>query len=115
MGLSLTATVTGKLTTTLKARYLTTLRAYAELKAQKDAIDAALKTTRTHVEEILTESGEESLAIDGYKTTLVAPVRSTLDPQRLIMLGVSPDIIKQATVETAGTPYLRITVPGRDE
>jgi hypothetical protein len=116
MALSLTATVTPKLTPALKTRYLAQLKAYASLKEQRDAIDQHMKATRTHVEEILSESDSESLEVDGYRSTLVAPLRTALDPQRLIMLGVDPAIIKEATVTTPGTPYLRITVPGsRDE
>ncbi len=116
--LTATATVTKTvaLSTELKRHYLTVLEHYADLKAQRDTLDREMKSLKESVETILADTGEESLAIDGYKSVMVAPVRKVLDPKRLITLGVDPGVIAQATVEVATTPYLKITVPGaKDE
>jgi transposase len=117
MALSVTATVTKEVTLApaLKTRYLQALKSYAKLKTQREALDFAMKQHREQVEAVLAESGETSLALEGYKTTLIAPVRKQLDQKKLLALGVSMDIIQAATVEVATTPYIKITVPGGDD
>lgn len=113
---SITATVTAtteiKLNPKLKKRLLTELKGYAALKVQRDAIDHAMTKHREGIEGVLDELGESSIAIEGYKSTLVAPVRKKLDPKRLVALGVSTDVIAKATTETPGKPYVKVTVPG---
>lgn len=107
-----TTTTEVKISPTLKRQLLTELKGYAELKAQRDAIDATMKENRVKVEAIMEKVGETSISVEGYKTTLIAPIKSKLDVKQLIKLGVSRKTIDAATVETPGTPYVKITVPG---
>lgn len=116
---ALTATVTAttthqiQLKPTVRRKLLTELKAYAGLKVQRDAIDAAMKNHRGTVEGLLSETGESSLSLDGFKTTLVAPVQKKLDRKKFIQLGGDIEILNAAHVETSGTPYVKITVPGK--
>jgi hypothetical protein len=114
LGVTVTATTKTevKITPTLKRQLLTELKGYAELKAQRDAIDATMKDSRATVEGLMEKVGETSLSVEGFKTTLIAPKRSHLDVKELVKLGVSTEIIKKATIETTGTPYIKISVPG---
>jgi hypothetical protein len=107
-----TSTQVVKLSPTVKRKLLMTVKTYAGLKTQRDALDHAMKGHRATVEELLEEAGQTTLDIEGYKTTIIAPVKTKLDPKKLIALGVSADIIEKATISTAGTPYVKITVPG---
>lgn len=104
-----------KLSPRLKRRLLTELKTYHALKSQRDALDSAMKKHRGNVEEVLSEAGESSIGVDGYKATLVAPIRRKLDPKKLVSLGVSTDIIDRATVESSGTPYVKVTCPGEKD
>ena len=116
-----TATVTAttthelKLKPTTKRKLLTELKAYAELKTQRDAIDHAMKGHKNTVEGLLEETGESSLSIDGFKTTLVAGTRKSLDRKKLIAAGVTQAQLEAGTTETLNTPYVKITIPGAKE
>lgn len=112
--LAVTATTTTeiRIAPQLKKQLLTKLNTYASMKQKRDELDAAMKLNRVEVEEIMEKVGETSIAVDGFKTTLIAPIKRRLDPKKLVKLGVSMDTINAATVETSGTPYVKITVPG---
>ena len=93
-------------------KLLTTVKTYAGLKTQRDALDHAMKGHRATVEELMEEAGQTTLDIEGFKTTIIAPVKTKLDPKKLLGLGVSADIIEKATISTPGRPYVKITTPG---
>ena len=107
-----TATTVVKLAPALKRKLLTTVKTYAGLKTQRDALDHAMKGHRATVEELMEEAGQTTLDIEGFKTTIIAPVKTKLDPKKLLGLGVSADIIEKATISTPGRPYVKITTPG---
>ncbi len=123
---SISATVTAtatrviKLSPTLKKQLLTKLRTYASLTTQKKALDHAMKGHRTDVESIMEEVGESKLEVEGFKTTLIAPVTKKTDldllRRKLLSAGVKLDVVDRAiaaaTTETPGTPYVKITAPG---
>lgn len=106
-----TATHTVKLAPRLKTRLLTHLKTYAGIHMQQKLLDAQAKEIREKLGEILEQAGESTLAIEGHKVTLVAPMRKKLDEKKLIALGVTLEQIKAATVETATTPYVRVNLP----
>lgn len=95
----------------LKKKLKTNLDAYADLKLQRDAIDHAMKKHKDTVENIMSDLGEASIKLDGYTSTVVSQVRKKLDQKKLLALGVSIEVIEQATVETPTKPYLKITTP----
>ena len=61
------------------------------------------------------ESGEQSLAIDGFKSTMVFPNRSKLDKKKFVALGGSLELLEKATVSTPGKPYVKVSLPGEKE
>ena len=114
---TVTATTTHqvKIEPRLKRRLLVELKGYAVLKAQRDALDSAMTKTRSKIEDVLGDIGESSLSVEGFKTTLVAPVRTTLDEKKLIANGVTMDQIEASKVQTATKPYVKVTCPKEHE
>lgn len=114
---TLTATTTQqiKIAPGLKTKLSKALQTYAGLRDQRKAADSAMKKTRGSIEDILGEIGESNLSLNGFKTSLVAPVRTTLSEAKLLALGVDPDIIAKAKVSTPTTPYVKVTCPGEKD
>lgn len=110
-----TTTTEVKLKPTLKRKLLTQLKTYHELKQDLKVIEAAMDRHRAIIEECVIESGEQSLALEGYKTTMVFPIRSTLDKKKLIEQGVTLAQIENATISKPGRHYVKVTCPGDSE
>jgi hypothetical protein len=110
-----TTTTQVKIAPAIKRKLMTELRAYADLKTKRDALDAAMKKSRSKVEDCLGDIGESSLTVDGFRTTLVAPVRTTLSEEKLIAQGVTVDQIAAAKVQTPTKAYVKITCPGEKD
>lgn len=112
--LSVTTTVVEqvKLSPKLKRELQTTLKDYAGHHTNAKLYEGKAKACRGRVEEIMEEAGETALEVDGFKATLIAPVRKTLNIKKLIAKGVSMDIIDACYDETPGTAYVKVTVPG---
>ena len=110
---TVTATTTHllKLSPQIKKKLLLALRTYVELGAQKKALDLARAKQSKIVEDIQVELGESSLDIEGFKSTIVAPVRHTLDKKRYVTLGGDLDLLERSMVDTPGKSYVRITPP----
>lgn len=117
--LSQSATVTTtkeiKLAPQLRRKLLTELKAYAELREQSKAIEQAMKKHKSTLDELREKTGEKSLSLDGFKITLVEPVRTTLDKAALIAAGVTTAQIEEATITRPGKAYAKVTVPGEKE
>jgi hypothetical protein len=113
---TVTATVTEKRTVTirptLRRKLLSELKTYAELHAQKAAIEQAMEKHKAAVETFRAETGEANLEVDGFKIAYVEGKRTTLSKERLLLLGVSMDVLEEATVTTVNKPYTRISCPG---
>ncbi len=103
------------LTPQLRRKLLTELHVYARLDDQVKVLEAAKAKKKDEIDKLRDQAGTDSLAVDGYKVTLVAPMRSTLDKKKLVSLGVSIETIENATVATPGRPYTRISRPGEKE
>lgn len=96
----------------LKRRLLNELKALNALRDQIKVLEHAQRQHRTEIEDCLAESGEASLALDGYKVTLVQPVVAKLDKMKLVALGVTTAQIEEATTHSPGKPYVKISAPG---
>lgn len=114
--LNTTATVTTskevKLSVRVTRKLLTELRGYAELKAQRNAIDAAMDGHKAAIEALRETTGEQKILLEGFSVALVSPVRSSLDKKRLLEAGVSMAQIEAGTVTRPTKPYTKVTVPG---
>jgi len=114
---TITATTTQQivLKPSLKTKLMKELRLYAELRSQREAIDAAMDKHKASIEVIRDEAGEQSLKVEGYTISLVAPVRAILDKMRLIANGVTLAQIEDSTVHKPSKPYCKISLPGEKE
>lgn len=111
---SITATTTHQITITpaVKRQLLKELRLWAELHQQEKAIKLAKTKHAKAVEAIQTELGESSVDLEGFKSTIVAPIRKKFDKIKYVQLGGKLDIYDGAMVDTPGKAYLKITPPG---
>lgn len=112
-----TQTVTVKLTPALRRKLLAKLHAYQEHKMVRDAADAELKTLRGAIEGLFVDADEvaalkSGAEIDGFKTRLIQPSRSSINKKKLVAMGVSLD---EVTDVRPGTPYVKVTVPGEKD
>lgn len=96
----------------LKRKLLTELKTYAQLAMQAKAVEKAMEKHKGAIAKLRDEQDEVSIEVDDFKVTLVAPLRSTLDKQKLIAQGVTTAQIEEATVVTPVRPYVKITLPG---
>lgn len=119
MALAPVATVTTTREVTLKPqvrrKLLNELRAYQELKQQYKAIEMAMDKHKDAIGALREQTGETSIALEGFKVTQVTQTRSTLDRKLLLEQGVTMGQIENATVTKPGRPYTKVTVPGDKE
>ena len=114
---TVTATTTHevRLSPAVRRKLLTELRTYEQLKQQKAAIESAMEKHKTIIAAIREETGEQTIKLEGFSVTLVAPVRSTLDKKKLIAQGVTTAQIEAATVISPGKSYTKVTVPAEED
>lgn len=101
-----------KLKPALKAKLSKRLRVYGELRTQLKAIEAAMDKEKAEIGKLREEVGVTSLKLDGYSVTQVTSLRSTLDKKKLIEMGVTVDMLNEATTTKPGRPYIKVTCPG---
>ncbi len=100
----------------VRRKLLTELHTYASVKAELKTLEATLDAHKGIIADVLDESGEVSIAIDGFKVTLVAPVTRKLDEGFLIKKGwVTRAQLDEATKTTAVAPYVKVTTPKAGE
>lgn len=115
--ISVTTTVTEEvlLTTKQRQKLLTELKVYRELKQQKEAIELAMDKHKAAIAAIRDETGEMSLKIDGFTTTLVAGSRKKFDPKKYVTLGGDLELYNKSVKVTPVAPFEKITCPGDKE
>ncbi len=104
-----------RLEASVRRKLLTELKTYQNLHAQKKALELAMDKIKSKVAAIRNETGEQSLELEGFKVTLVAPTRKKFNPKTFVKLGGDIDIYNQANEETLVTPYEKISLPGADD
>src|ERR1035437_10267166 len=111
--LTATTTVTQivELSPKLKRQLLNELKAYQGLKAQQDALELALANKKANIGRLREKSGEKALELEGYKISLVEPVRKELDKKKFVELGGSLAMLENATVSCPTKSYERISCP----
>lgn len=110
-----TTTETVKLRPSIERKLRTELRAYADLKAQKDAIELAMKAHGKNVTKIREDAGVSKLEFEGFVVTKVPSTYTKLDEKEFVALGGELSVLRQATKTLPKKPYDRITVPGAKE
>ena len=109
-----------KLTPTLKRKVLTELRTFAALHEQIRTLKAAMQERKDKVQKFFEDAGEfnaltQGVSLDGFKAKYVSGVRSILDKKILIGLGVTDEMLAEATRSVPIKPYLKLTAPGDHE
>lgn len=100
----------------LRRKLQTKLQTYANLVEQRKALDHAIKKASDELGELRDETGEMSLALDGYKITLVAPTFKRVNLKKFIALGGDLALYLQAVEEHPKKPYNKISLPSdKDE
>lgn len=116
MALQQKATVTTTKEITLKPqvrkKLLTQLREYQGLKAQRDAIDAAMNATKASIGTLRESTGEDAITLEGFKVSRVQQVRKVLNHQKLIAAGCAVAWIEEATESKPSKAYEKVTCPG---
>ena len=101
-----------KLSPAIRRRLMMQLRDYQELAAKRTAIETGMAICRAEIAEIQTELEESSIELEGFKSTLVAPMKSVFDKKTFVRIGGRLDLIEAATSKVPGKVYVRITPPG---
>ena len=114
MPLTLTTTQTTEvvLKPRLKAKLLTKLKTYAEIRARFKAVEAEMEAQKAEIGLLREEAGVTTLSIEGFKVAQVSGVRKTLNQQKLIAMGVSTEMLEEATETKPNRPYEKISCPG---
>jgi hypothetical protein len=112
MSATTTQTTEVQLKPSLKLKLLKRLKVYAELRQQVKTLEAALDKEKGEIGKLREEAGVDALSIDGFHVTLVRSVRSSLDKMKLIEMGVTTEMLQEATISKPGKPYEKITCPG---
>jgi len=110
-----TQTVEVELKPSLKRKLLNELAVYAGIAAKLEALEAQKAASKEVLEALVIESGEEKLDIEGFKTTMVFPVRSKLDKKLFVQQGGTLAQLENATKSTLSKSYLLVTCPGQKE
>ena len=112
-----TVTTEVKLSPALRKKVLTELKTFAELHTQQRILKLAMQKSKDTVQQMFEKAGEfdalvQGVTLDGFKTKYVTGIRKILDKGKLIDLGVTVEMLEEATIEKPNAPYLKISVPG---
>ena len=103
-----------KLKPSVKAKLLKSLRAYAALHDQKKTLEHAMEGLKGTIGELREETGEQSIALDGFKITQIAGTRNVFNKKKFISLGGDLDLYNEAHDTVPSKPYEKITLPSAD-
>lgn len=96
----------------LRRKLLLELRTYQTLKQTLDATQAAMDKHKATIAELRDSTGEMSIEIEGFKTTMVAPIRKVFDPKEFVANGGDLQIYNNSIKDVPSKPYEKITMPG---
>lgn len=112
---TVTTTKEIKLAPQMRKKLLMELREFQTHKAARDAADAAMNACKAKVAKLRESTGEKSIEIDGFKSTLTQQTRKVLDHKKLIAAGCAQAWIEEATDNVPSKAYEKITCPGEQE
>lgn len=116
---TLTATVTTtteiKLKPSIRTKLLNLFRQYAALRDQKKTTEHAMKKIVGQIADIRNETGEGSLKLEGFTTSLVAPTRKKFNEKRFVAEGGDLELYKSCFDEVPVKSYEKVSVPGEKE
>ena len=122
MPTKVTTTITTeiKLSATLKRKLLTELRTFENLHKQARALKHAIQGRKDIIQKAFETADEFDALIagtklEGFSMKYIAGERKVLDKGILIDLGVSQEMLDEATVSKKIKPYMKISAPGEKE
>jgi hypothetical protein len=89
--------------------------AYAGLKQRIKELEEQLDEKKGEIAAIREREGVITLALNGFRTTLVGGTRKKLNKKKLIALGCAAAWIEMATEERPTKEYEKITLPGEKD
>ena len=115
-----TTTTEIKLSAALKRKLLTELRTFASLQFQFKALELAMQKRKDTIQQAFETADEfdalvAGTKLEGFSMKYVAGERKVLDKGILIDLGVSQEMLDEATVSKKIKPYMKISAPGEKE
>lgn len=99
----------------LRKKLVTELRAYDALHTQLKTIQHAMGVKKNAIEALRAETDEQSVGIEGFTVTLVAPIRHVFDPKTFVSNGGDLAIYNQSHIDVPSKPYTKISCPGADD
>ena len=110
---TITATVTEELAIepALRAKLQIRLKRWTELQRIARLAAESADAAKEAVGEVHTEIGRTSLSVDGYTITEVRSIRTELNKEKLLAMGVTTTQLAEATESKPNRPYLKITEP----
>ena len=115
-----TTTTEVKLSSALKRRVLAELATFVNLNQQFKVLKLALQKRKDTIQKAFEDAREfdalvTGTKLDGFSMKYVAGTRKILDKGKLIDLGVTAEMLEEATVEKPIKPYMKIILPGEKE
>ncbi len=95
----------------LRKKLLTDMKAYCQLSAERAALDARMDALRGKISDLRDETGETSLNIDGYTTTVVMPIRKVFDEKAFVLNGGDLQVYNNSMKDVPSKPYEKVTAP----
>lgn len=95
----------------VQKRLQAAFKQYEDVSTQIALLEEQKAQVKKAIAAIRDGAGVTSLELAGYKTTLVSPVSSRIDPKRLLAQGITEAQIKAATVVKPGASYEKVTTP----
>lgn len=96
----------------LRTKLLKELRQYAALKATLDETQGKMDAIKAKVGDLRDDTGEQSVSLEGFTVTLVAPTRKKFNPKLFVSNGGDLAIYNQSVEEKPTKSYEKITCPG---
>ena len=110
---TITATVTEELAIepALRAKLQIRLKRWTELQRVARLAAESADAAKEAVGEVHTEIGRTSLSVDGYTVAEVRSIRTELNKEQLLAMGVTTTMLAEATESKPNKPYLKLTEP----
>ncbi len=112
----LTATISTteevKLEPKLRQRLVKELNTYAALRDQLKALQHSMEKKKQIIGELRAETDAQSISINGFTVSLVAPIRHKFSPKLFASNGGDLEIYNQSFEDVPTNSYEKITCPG---
>ncbi len=99
----------------VRLRLLRELKAYQQIQSQIKALEEAADKHKGVIAGIRNDTGEMSIQLEGFTSTLVAGSRKKFNEKKYVSLGGDLDLYNKAVEKKPSKPYEKITCPGDKE